>query len=207
MRVKICGITRLEDALMAIDFGADALGFVFYEKSPRFLHPLMAGELTKCLPPFVNLVGVFVDLPPEEVVKTCRMLGLDTAQLHGREEPGACSTIRSEGLRVVKAFRIKAREDLKGIEEYRGQVDGVLLDTFMSGEYGGTGRSFPWKWAKVEGVALILSGGLNPENVSRAIEVVRPYGVDVSSGVESSPGVKDHSKMRKFIKRAKSWRK
>jgi len=207
MRVKICGITRLSDALCAAEAGADALGFVFYEKSPRYIRPEEASKLTKRLPPFVNLVGVFVNLPYDNVIKICRRCRLDTAQLHAEEPPEVCRAIQNSGLKVIKAIRVKEKKDLSLIDKYNGFIDALLLDTFVKGEYGGTGKTFTWEWAKVEKVKVILSGGLTPENVAEAIKIARPYAVDVSSGVEISPGVKDHEKIKEFIKNAKTWRK
>ncbi len=200
VRVKICGITRKEDALAAMEAGAHALGLVFYPKSPRYVEPQRARDLVGGLPPLVSWVGVFVDVPVEEMITTARMVGLDTLQLHGDESPQVCRTCREEGFRVIKALRLASRDDLKAGEDYRGVISALLLDTKVSGEYGGTGRSFPWELAtEIRGIPVILAGGLNPENVAEAIKVARPWGVDVSSGVERAPGIKDHEKMRRFI--------
>jgi len=186
---------------MAMGAGAHALGLVFYPKSPRYVDPGRARELVEGVPPLVSWVGVFVDVPVEEMITVARKVGLDTLQLHGNEPPRVCRACRDEGLRVMKALRVCSPGDLKGWEEYREVVTALLLDARVPGEYGGTGQSFPWELAgQIQGVPVILAGGLNPENVARAIEVARPWGVDVSSGVEKAPGIKDPEKVRSFMK-------
>lgn len=200
-RVKICGITSLEDALTAVEAGADALGFVFFKESPRHIFPEQASRIIEQLPPFVQLVGLFVNeqaATVNEVVDLCR---LDLVQLHGDESDEFCQQIRR---RVLKAFRVRSLTCLDPIRDY--PVAGYLLDTFSPSFYGGTGLSFNWEIA-AEAVKrhqrIILAGGLTPDNVAEAIRQVRPYGVDVSSGVESAPGKKDHQKVREFIRTAK----
>jgi len=200
VRVKICGITSLEDALQAVQAGADALGFVFHGKSPRNLAPDMATSIIGGLPPFVQVVGLFVNSDAGFVNDTADRCRLDLVQLHGDEPPEYCERIRR---RVIKAFRVRDSSSLDPIRDYR--VAGILLDAYSPGAFGGTGLSFKWELAgnAKERGPLILAGGLTPENIREAVEIVAPYAVDVSSGVESSPGKKDHEKVREFIKRAK----
>jgi phosphoribosylanthranilate isomerase len=202
IHVKICGITSLEDAHAAVDSGADALGFVFYPPSPRYVTPEQAEQIIKTLPPFVTTVGLFVDVTLATVSGTVARCGLDRVQLHGRETPEFCRQITRP---VIKAIRIKSAESLTQIPEYK--VSAYLLDAYVEGALpGGTGASFAWELAaraKPYG-PIILAGGLTPENVEIAIDQVRPYGVDVSTGVECAPGVKDHRKVRQFIARAKA---
>ncbi len=208
IRVKICGITRPEDAMVAMEAGAHALGLVFHPLSPRYLEPQRAREMVASLPPLVSWVGVFVDRSVDEVLRVAEDVGLDTIQLHGHEGPRECGACREEGFRVIKAVRVASQRDLEGLEAYRGAVSAFLLDTKVPGRYGGTGRTFPWELVtKVEGVPIILAGGLNPGNVVRAIERAQPWGVDVSSGVEKAPGVKDHELVRLFVGRATGGRK
>jgi phosphoribosylanthranilate isomerase len=202
VRVKICGITRLEDAQAAVDAGADALGFVFYPPSPRYVTPERAEQIIRTLPPFVMTVGLFVDAALENVNDLAARCGLDRIQLHGRETPEFC---RRTTRPVIKAIRIRNAESLLQVPDYK--VSAYLLDTYVEGALpGGTGVSFPWALAaqvKPYG-PVILAGGLTPENVEVAIAQIRPDGVDVSSGVERVPGIKDHQKVREFIARAKA---
>jgi phosphoribosylanthranilate isomerase len=200
VRVKICGITTVEDALLAVEAGADALGFVFHDKSPRSISPENARAVIKALPPFVQIVGLFVNAPIETVNEVINFCRLDLAQLHGDESPEYCEQVSR---RVIKAFRIKDRSSLDQLACFR--VAGYLLDAWMPSAYGGTGHSFNWELA-VEAKrygTIILAGGLTPENVRQAVTQVAPYGVDVSSGVECAPGRKDPEKVREFVKRAK----
>lgn len=200
IKVKICGITSLEDALAAIDAGADALGFVFSPDSPRHVFPEQAASIIRHLPPFVQTVGLFVNEPPETVNAIADQCGLDLVQLHGEETPGYCDNIKR---RVIKAFRVKDITSLEPIQDYR--VSACLLDAWSPAAHGGTGRTFNWEFAACAAQTgrIILAGGLTPDNVAEAIRRVRPYGVDVSSGVESSPGRKDPDKVREFIRKAK----
>ncbi len=202
VRAKICGITNLEDAKAAINAGADALGFVF-AKSPRQIKPQDAARIIDELPPFVNCAGVFVDAPVKIVEKIARQCKTGTLQFHGNESHEYCSYFRKK-YKVIKAFRIKNKKDLKDLAKYK--VDGYLLDTFVRGIKGGTGKAFDWRLAKQAKKIvspIILSGGLNPENIADAIRLVKPYAVDVSSGVELRPREKDKILMEKFIKEAK----
>jgi phosphoribosylanthranilate isomerase len=202
IHVKICGITSREDAHAAVDSGADALGFVFYPPSPRYVTPEQAEQIIKTLPPFVTTVGLFVDVTLDMVSETVARCGLDRVQLHGRETPEFCRQIARP---VIKAIRIKNAESLTHVADY--MVSAYLLDAYVEGALpGGTGASFSWELAaraKPYG-PIILAGGLTTENVEIAIDQVRPYGVDVSTGVERAPGVKDHRKVRQFIARAKA---
>lgn len=199
MKVKICGITVLDDALCAVEAGADALGFVFWPQSPRCVEPDAVRLLGEMLPPFILKVGVFVDASGEEIKRTVGEAHLDAAQLHGDESPAVCAAIR-KSIRVFKAFRMKDETVLARMNGY--DVDAFLLDAYVEGRPGGTGRTFHWDLAlrvKELGRPMILSGGLTPKNVAEAIRKVEPYAVDVSSGVESTPGKKDHEKIRSFL--------
>jgi phosphoribosylanthranilate isomerase len=200
-RVKICGITSLEDALTAVEAGADALGFVFYNESPRHIFPEQAARIIEQLPPFVQAVGLFVNEQAATVNELADLCRLDLVQLHGDEPAGYCAQIRR---RVLKAFRVRSLTCLDPIRDY--PVAGYLLDTFSPSFYGGTGLSFNWEIA-AEAVKrhqrIVLAGGLTPDNVAEAVRQVRPWAVDVSSGVESAPGKKDHQKVREFIRTAK----
>ncbi|HSB51973.1 MAG TPA: phosphoribosylanthranilate isomerase [Dissulfurispiraceae bacterium] len=200
VRVKICGITNTEDALAAASYGADALGFIFYRESPRYISPDRARDIVSQLPPFLTTVGVFVKEADETMKETMELAGLDTLQLHGDEPPEACAVWP----RVIKAFRVKDFIDLEPLEHCR--VSAFLLDTYSPHFFGGTGLVFNWDIA-VEAKRygkVILSGGLTPDNVAQAVRWVKPYAVDVSSGVEASKGKKDLKKLRDFIERAKA---
>lgn len=203
MRVKICGITRREDALAALNLGADALGFNFYDRSPRYIDLQKARELVDHLPPFGLRVGVFVDPTFEGVMEITKALRLDTIQLHGQEPPEFAGDLRNEGLRVWKAIRVSGAQSLKDCGDY--PCDALVLDAFDPRQRGGTGKPFDWSiledWTPP--APWILSGGLNPETVADAIIRLSPSGVDVASGVETRPGIKDADLMRLFIQRAR----
>ncbi|MEK7274046.1 MAG: phosphoribosylanthranilate isomerase [Candidatus Desantisbacteria bacterium] len=196
--VKICGITNIEDAVFAVEAGADALGFIFAKKSPRLVDEKTVKTIIKQIPPFVTTVGVFVDEPLDVVQDVVEYCSLDIVQLHGNESPIYCSQINR---RVIKAFKVKDADSLLMLPEY--QVCGYLLDTFIEGTDGGTGKQFDWNLARdaKKYGRIILAGGLNPENVTEAIMQVKPYAVDVSSGVESLPGKKDRARMMEFVRR------
>lgn len=200
VKVKICGLSRIEDALTAAKEGADALGFVFAE-SKRRVTPEVVKSIIDRLPPYITTVGVFVDeniATIREIAKYCR---LDLIQLHGHESPEYC---RELNLKVVKGFRVKDTESLNELLPYRGLVQGFLLDTYIPGVAGGTGETFDWQLAikAKEFGPVILAGGLHTENIDRAIADVHPYAVDVSSGVETG-GMKDAAKIKSFIEQVR----
>jgi phosphoribosylanthranilate isomerase len=196
IKIKICGITNVEDALLAVDLGADALGFMFYKESKRNIRPHEAHKIISKLPPFITTVGVFVNQEPNEIRNTQEEAGFDIVQLHGDESPDFCKNF---GRRIIKAIRVKDGTSLKEVESYPAGT--VLFDTYSEESYGGTGKSFKWEILRDFHTSkrIILSGGLSPENVAQAIGIVNPYGVDVSSGVEEYPGKKSPEKLKKFI--------
>ena len=207
VRVKICGVTRVEDAVRAAYLGADAIGLNFWPRSKRCVDVATAREIVAALPPLVMAVGVFVDQSPDEIRHAASGAGLSAVQLHGAEGVAACA---GHAIPVYKAFRCAARDGSPGlpwadeVAAYAGEVAGVLLDAAGAGP-GGTGRACDWTLARAlaEELPVLLAGGLTPENVAEAIAAVRPWGVDVASGVESSPGVKDPDLMARFIRAAK----
>jgi len=201
-QVKICGITNLKDALVAAEAGADLLGFVFYPPSPRYLDPARAEQIisaVRCASYPVRFVGVFVDEDPGTVREIMSCCGLDYAQLHGTEPPEMIATLVEQGVKVIKAFRVHDVTSLAELERYRATA--YLLDTYVPAQPGGTGKTFDWRLAAQvkEYGPLLLAGGLTPDNVAESVHTVDPWGVDVSSGVESVPGRKDHDKLRRFI--------
>lgn len=201
VKVKICGITTLEDALTAIEAGADALGFVFYSASPRHVSTEQAADIIRKLPPFVQTVGLFVDEKMTVVNAIADHCRLDVIQLHGEETPAYCESVNR---RVIKAFRVKDISTLNLLVPYH--VSGYLLDAWSPDAHGGTGQVFNWDIAAeavLGGRNIILAGGLTPENITESIRKVHPYGVDVSSGVEYAPGRKDAFKVRRFVELAK----
>jgi len=202
-QVKICGITNLDDAQIAQEAGADMLGFVFAD-SPRRIDPAVAGDIISKLSKDVKIVALFCNEEADKVFEVIDNLPrVDFIQFHGDETPEYCEDFK--GNRIIKALRIRDHESLKQISRYR-KVKYVLLDSFKKDQYGGTGTTFDWelaKKAKVYNVPIFLSGGLNPDNVKRAIDVVDPFCVDVSSGVEESPGKKDLDLVHKFVAQAK----
>jgi len=200
-KIKICGITNISDVLAASELGADAIGFIF-AKSPRKVTATKVKKIVKRLPPFIFKVGVFVDEKASTVNRIIKECNLDFVQLHGSESPSYCKRITAP---VIKAFRMKDRASLKQISKYN--VLAFLLDTYEKEMSGGTGKVFNWNLAKAAkrfGRPIILSGGLNPNNVARAIKKVRPYAVDVGSGVEAYPGKKSIRKLKSFIYKVKS---
>jgi phosphoribosylanthranilate isomerase len=202
VKVKICGITNLADGMAAAEAGADALGFVFYDRSPRGVSIETAADLIRHLPPFVLKVGVLVNAPEDLVFRAVRECGLSLLQFHGDEAPEYCLQF---GLMSMKAFRIRDAASLQALRNY--PTDAWLLDAYVPGTPGGTGETFNWDLAleaQKLGRPIFLAGGLTPENVAEAVRRARPYGVDVSSGVEAAPGRKDHAKVRAFIQAAKS---
>ena len=204
-RVKICGVTSVEDALMAVEAGADAIGLMFYEASPRFVTYEQARDISDALPPFVARVGVFVDSSVEFVRAAVAIASLNTVQFHGSENAEFCASF--PGRRSLKAFRIQDESSLELLKDFP-KVGAWLLDSYVKGVPGGTGEVFNWDLAvkaKSMGRPIILAGGLNPDNVVDAVAKVQPYGLDVSSGVESAPGKKDPEKLKAFIARAKGY--
>ena len=198
VRSKICGITRVEDALAAVEAGADAIGLVFYAKSPRAVSVEQAAEIVQALPPFVTSVGLFVNMPREQLLAVLQQVPLDLLQFHGDESPAECE---GYGRPYIKALRVRPGEDLAAAMAPYAGARGILLDTFVEGVPGGTGAAFDWSLVP-QGVArpIILAGGLEAHNVAAAIRQVRPYAVDVSGGVEASKGIKDAGKIRAFVK-------
>lgn len=198
IRVKICGITRLDDALLAEELGASAVGFVFYKKSPRYVYPEKAGEISKKLGPFTARVGVFVDEVPDAVRMIVETAHLTAVQLHGFENQDYIDLLK--GLTVIKALPVGHDINPNVLSRYR--VSTFLLDTYSANMYGGTGQTFDWSIAsecKKYG-RIIIAGGLNESNVIEAIKIAQPFGIDISSGIESGPGIKDHYKMRTLFK-------
>ena len=196
-RIKICGITRVEDVIYAVHNGADALGLVFYDKSPRYVSLQQAVELTDVIFPFVTLVGLFVNPSAEAVREVLRSVPLDVLQFHGEEEPEFCAQF---GRPYLKAVRVQAGMDLVQYAANYSGAQGLLLDAFVEGSHGGTGTVFDWALIPHDlPLPVILSGGLHAGNVAAAIRQIRPYAVDVSSGVEASKGVKEAGKMAAFI--------
>ena len=201
-RIKICGITRLEDALRAAELGADALGFVFYPKSPRYIEPAAAREIVSALPPFVTTVGLFLDARPETVRETLDTVALDMLQFHGDECPADCGIF---GRPYLKAIPMAGSMDVVAYMRSYPDAAGFLLDSHAPGAAGGTGETFDWGVIPQElPRPVILAGGLNAGNVMQALHQNHVWGVDVSSGVEASPGIKDAVKMAAFIDEVKS---
>lgn len=200
VKIKICGITKGADATVAVEAGAHAVGFMFFKDSRRFISFDGAKEIIRDLPPFVSKVGVFVNAKADEIKRAIEETGIDTLQFHGEEPPEGC---RGFGLKTIKAFRIQGKDMLALMPRY--DVDAWLLDSFVAGARGGTGKTFNWDLAvhaRSLGTPIMLAGGLTPENVRRAVEHVQPYAVDVSSGVESAPGKKDARLITAFIENA-----
>jgi phosphoribosylanthranilate isomerase len=197
--VKICGITTPEDALLAADAGVDAIGLVF-AKSPRRVEPEQAADILAALPPYVDPVALFVNETASRIRSLCRMLGVRTVQLHGDEPPELALAL--DEFCVVKAVHMAAEADLEAIADYPASA--FLLDTKVAGLRGGTGKTFDWQLAAQAQGRIILAGGLNPDNVAEAVRTARPYGVDVSSGVEAEPGKKDPEKVRAFVRNARA---
>ena len=197
VRSKICGITRIEDALAAVEAGADAIGFVFYPKSPRAVTIEQAQRIIAQLPPFISTVGLFVNADRQELKALLEVVPLDLIQFHGDETPEQCE---GYGRPWIKALRVQAGDDIAASCALYDKASGILLDTFVAGVPGGTGETFDWALIpKQLSKPIVLAGGLTSANVSQAIAQVRPYAVDVSGGVEMSRGIKDHDKIRAFM--------
>jgi len=205
VKIKVCGITNLNDALAAVEFGADYLGFNFYPPSARCITPEKAREIIARLPARIEKFALFVNEPKERVREVLAAgaadgeRGFSGVQLHGEETPDYC---RGWDVKVIKAFRVKDRDSLRSMTDF--PADYYLVDSWAPG-YGGSGAPFPWSWLEgLKAEKLILAGGLNAENVAEAIRLVRPYGIDVCTGVESRPGIKDHAKLKTFINAVQS---
>lgn len=197
IRTKICGITCLEDALQAIHSGADALGFVFYEASPRYVSVKSAADICRNLPPFVSKVGLFVNAEASTVQSVIDEVGLDLLQFHGDEQEKTCVKYK---VPYIKAIRIRGQNDFSQAEQQFHSSLGILVDTYKPGIPGGTGESFDWSLLpEKRSKPLILAGGLNENNVYQAIQSVRPYAVDVSGGVEQAKGKKNHNTVTQFL--------
>lgn len=195
-RIKICGITRAEDAVIASLLGADAIGLVFYDRSPRRVEETQTAAIIAALPPMVSTVALFVDAPEEKIRRVIGRTRIDLLQFHGDESPGFC---RGFGLPYIKAVRMREGVELEQQAARYRDAAALLLDTYREGVPGGTGQSFPWQPLPDLDVPVMLAGGLTPDNVGDAIRIARPYGVDVSGGVESSGGIKDAGKMGSFV--------
>ncbi len=196
VKIKICGITNVEDALAAVDMGADLLGFNFYQKSPRYIRPDHALIIIDKLPTFVDTVGVFVNPTAEELKEIVEQSFLNWIQLHGDETPEFCDSLHWLHARTIKAIRVRSAEQIEEARQYH--TDAVLLDAFDREKYGGTGKTFDWNIIGILHKRVFLAGGINPDNAVRAIEV-GVYGIDICSGIESSPGKKDHKKMKRLF--------
>ncbi len=202
VRSKICGITRVEDALAAAEAGADAIGLVFYAKSPRAVSVQQAREIIAALPPFVTSVGLFVDASRCELGEILDAVPLDLLQFHGDETPDECDHY---GRPYIKALRVKPGDDIAAQVARYANARGVLLDTFVPGIPGGTGEAFDWSLVPAQlSKSVILAGGLNAANVAQAIGQVRPFAVDISGGVESAKGIKDAAKIHAFMEAVRS---
>ncbi|MFA5177692.1 MAG: phosphoribosylanthranilate isomerase [Candidatus Omnitrophota bacterium] len=203
VKVKICGVTNLEDALAALFSGADAIGFVFYKNSPRFIEPLKARNISRILPKKILRAGVFVNAPGIKVKQAAKLCNLDILQFHGDESPGYCGQF--PGYKVVKAFKVAGKIDLAKIKKYK--TYGYLFDAFSKNQAGGTGKNFNWNLLKnIDKISgqVFLAGGLNSRNVKSAVKRLHPDWVDASSSLESRPGKKDHKKIQQFVKSAKA---
>lgn len=198
IKIKICGITNSADALIASEFGVDALGFIF-APSPRQIEPAKARRIIRNIPPFVMTVGVFVNEAAAKIREIMHYCSLDRVQLHGDESPAFCEEMMPH---AIKAISVKDKTSLQIGQAYHGKVRALLLDAYSEEKVGGTGKTFDWKLAskiKKQGTPIILSGGLNPSNIAAAIHAVRPYAVDVNSGVEERPGIKSHSLIKSLM--------
>ena len=197
-RIKICGINHLDDALKSVEFGADAIGLIFVEKSPRYASLTDARIIAESMPPFVTVVGLFMDSSAKEVKEALKVVPLNLLQFHGDESPEYCDQF---GMPYIKVLRMRENVNVVAFAQEYPNAAGILLDTYKMGVGGGTGHTFDWNLIPEDvPLPLILAGGLTPENVASAVETVKPYAVDVSSGVESEPAIKDHKKIEQFIK-------
>ncbi len=196
VKVKICGITNYDDAVAAMDMGADILGFNFYPPSPRYLTAEDAAAIINKLPAIVDTAGIFVNAPLDEIRRTTDLCQLSWVQLHGDETPEFCRSLNSVGVKTMKALRVKDQSDIENAEDYF--TDAILLDAFHPEKYGGTGLTFNWNIVGHIGKRVFLAGGINPENAADAVKL-GVYGIDACSGIEAEPGKKDHEKMKKLF--------
>lgn len=204
-RVKICGITRVEDAQAAVEAGADAIGLVFFEKSPRHVTVAQAKRICQSVPAFVSVTALFVDASVNTVAEVLEAVQPDVIQFHGSETPAFCEQFKRA---YIKAVRMQETTDLKALSEQYASARGLLLDTYIKGVPGGTGEAFNWQWIEKSTrpgglLPIILAGGLTAENVAKAVEEVNPWAVDVSGGVEATPGIKSFEKINAFMKAVK----
>ncbi len=195
-KVKICGITNYEDAVAAMDMGADLLGFNFFKKSPRYIRPEQVAEIVDKLPGFIDIAGVFVNSPIEEIHEIIQMCSLEWVQLHGDEDPKFCNSLNSHDVKTMKAIRVKSQSDIESSKDFF--TDAILLDAFDPDKYGGTGLTFDWNIIGHIDKRIFLAGGINPDNAEAAVKL-GVYGIDVCSGIESNPGIKDHKKMKQLF--------
>ncbi len=206
-RIKMCGTTNTEDAHAAVQAGVDALGFIFVEKSPRYIPVDKASKIIADLPPFIDSVGVFVDRDLQELSEIAKGIGLSCLQLHGSEDRNYCLQASQMACpcKIVKVIRVGEQTRIADFEKYNDVVQGFLLDTYVKGQAGGTGETFDWQLIKRLKLKrpLVLAGGLRPENIQEAIRAVKPWAVDVNSGVEITPGIKDHAALREFVRRVR----
>ena len=197
LKIKICGITNYQDAIAAMNMGADMLGFNFYPKSPRYIIPEKAAEIINKLPAFIDTAGVFVNATIDQITEIENICHLDWVQLHGDEDPEFCRQFLSHDIKIMKAIRVKEQKDIDKAEDFF--TDAILLDAFDPQKYGGTGLTFDWNIIGHIGKRVFLAGGINPDNAAKAAEL-GVYGIDVCSGIEAEPGKKDHKKMKKLFK-------
>jgi phosphoribosylanthranilate isomerase len=196
VKVKICGITNYDDAVAAMDMGADLLGFNFYPGSPRYVTPQRATDIINKLPGFIDIAGVFVNASIEQIHETKDICRLDWVQLHGDEDPEFCRSLHSHNVKTMKAIRVKDQTDIERADSFF--TDAVLLDAFDPDKYGGTGLTFDWNVIGHISKRVFLAGGINPDNAAAAVKL-GVYGIDVCSGVEAEPGKKDHEKMKRLF--------
>jgi len=208
-RIKMCGLTRDKDIEAGIHAGLDALGFIFYTKSPRCVKPDYVRSVVARIGPFTDCIGVFVNSEREEVEEIVEFCGLSHAQLHGSENPKYCERVERfvSPCRVIKAFRVSSESTKEEFTPYANVIHGYLLDTYSKGIAGGTGQTFDWSIIKRLQLQrpMILAGGLAPENVEEALRQVHPFGLDVNSGVEKEPGIKDHGKLYDFVRKVRAF--
>lgn len=208
-RIKMCGTTSIDDAAAAVNAGVDALGFIFFERSPRNISKEDAKKIIATLPPFLDTVGVFVDESLETVCRIVDYCGINHVQLHGKESVAFCRELHKlmPSLRIIKAFRVKDQLDKDLLASYTDYVSGFLFDTYTKGQEGGTGKAFRWELLENETLdrAIILAGGLTADNVVSAIKAVGPYAIDINSGVERSPGNKDHMLLATLVNRVRTY--